>query len=72
MLCVRAIKLNKMTVKNLIIKLLEYNMDAEVNVVAKNKGFEFSMSYGSSEGVTKKTADNVSFYVDELNTNDEQ
>ena len=61
-----------MTVKNLIIKLLEYNMDADVKVVAKNKEFDFSMSYGSSEGVTKKNADNVSFYVDELNTNDEQ
>lgn len=47
-------------------------MDADVKVVAKNREFDFSMSYGSSEGVTKKNADNVSFYVDELNTNDEQ
>lgn len=59
-----------MKINYLIIKLLEYNMDAEVKVVANNKEFEFSILYVSSEGVTKKNADIVSFYMDELNTND--
>lgn len=44
-----------MKVKELITKLLEYNMDAEISVVAHCKNEKFTLSYGSSEGVTKKT-----------------
>ena len=60
-----------MTVKELITKLLDYNMDAEISVVAHCKQEEFTLSYGSSEGVTKKTCDTVSLYVDRLCTNEQ-
>lgn len=56
--------------KELIKKLKEYNEDAEVKVVAHCKSFPFSLSYGSSEGVTKKNCDSISFYVDELCTSE--
>lgn len=53
-----------MRVKDLIKELLEYNMDAEVSVIVHDYDEDFTLSYGSSEGVTKKTADTVSLYVD--------
>ena len=59
-----------MKVKELITKLLEYNMDAEISVVAHCKEEEFSLNYGGSEGVTKKECDTVSLYVDRLCTNE--
>lgn len=56
--------------KELIKKLKEYNENAEVKVVAHCKPFPFSISYGSSEGVTKKNCDSISLYVDELCTSE--
>ncbi|MFA5434173.1 MAG: hypothetical protein WC319_15115 [Candidatus Paceibacterota bacterium] len=60
-----------MTVKELITKLLNYNMNAEISVVAHCKQEEFTLSYGSSEGVTKENCDTVSIYVDRLCTNEQ-
>ena len=59
-----------MTVKELITKLLDYNMNAEISVVAHCKQEGFTLSYGSSEGVTKENCDTVSIYVDRLCTNE--
>jgi hypothetical protein len=59
-----------MTVKDLIKKLLDYNLDAEVSVVAHHRAEEFSISYGGGEGVTKKNCESVSFYVDRLCVNE--
>jgi hypothetical protein len=58
------------TVKDLIKKLLDYNLDAEVLVVAHHRAEEFSISYGGGEGVTKKNCESVSFYVDRLCVNE--
>lgn len=59
------------TVKQLIEALQEYNPEAEVNVVAHNTVYDFSLSYSGEEGVNKHSADEVSFYVDQLNSQDE-
>ena len=59
-----------MKVKDLIIELLNYNMEAEVSVIAKNQKFPFSMTFGGPEGVEKHNTEEVSFYVDELCKNE--
>lgn len=46
-------------------------MNAEISVVAHCKQEEFTLSYGSSEGVTKENCDTVSIYVDRLCTNEQ-
>ena len=60
-----------MTVKELITKLLDYNMNAEISIVAHCRKEEFTLSYGSSEGATKENCDTVSLYVDRLCTNEQ-
>ena len=59
-----------MKVHEAITELLKYNQQAELNVVAHHKAYDFTFSYGSSEGCTKQTADSVSLYVDELCQNE--
>ena len=59
-----------MKVKDLIKKLLDYNLDAEISVVAHCREEEFSIAYGGAEGVTKENCDTVSLYVDRLCTNE--
>ena len=54
-------------VSEIIEALKEYNPDAEMHVVVNCQREAFSITYGSSEGVTMETADSVSFYVDRLN-----
>ena len=60
-----------MIVKELITKLLDYNMNAEISVVAHCRKEEFTLSYGSSEGATKENCDTVSLYVDRLCINEQ-
>ena len=60
-----------MTVKELIKKLLDYNMEADVKVTAHCKDYDYSITIGGSEGVEKHNTEEVSFYVDEL-CSDEQ
>jgi hypothetical protein len=55
-----------MKVKDLIRKLQEYNQEAETYVIAHNKGYQFSITYGGSDGATKESCESVSFYVDDL------
>jgi hypothetical protein len=55
-----------MTVKELIEKLRWFNPDAKVEVVVRNHGYKFSLSFGTSEGCTKANCDEVNFWVDEL------
>lgn len=59
-----------MNVKELIQKLQEYNPDALVDIVVHNRSQEFSICFGSSDGVTKEYCDSVSFYVDALCQNE--
>lgn len=60
-----------MKVKDLITMLLEYNMDAEISVVAHCKQEDFTLGYGGSDGTTKSNCDTVSLYVDRLCTNEQ-
>jgi hypothetical protein len=61
-----------MNIRELIKKLLDYNLDAEVNVIAHNKEYDYSITFGGAEGVEKHNANEVSFYVDELCQNEKQ
>lgn len=60
----------RMTVKELIKKLLDYNLDAEVSVVVHHTAEEFSITCGGSDGSTKNNCESVSFYVDRLCNNE--
>ena len=55
-----------MKVKELIKKLLDYNIDAEVSVVAHHTQEYFTITYSGNEGSTEKNCESVSFYVDRL------
>ena len=61
-----------MKLRDLLEQLHQYNQEADVAVIVHNKREEFSVSFGSSDGCTKETCDNVGFYVDYLNGHDEE
>ena len=61
-----------MKVKELITELLNFNMEAEMNVIVHNKCEGFSITWGGSDGCSKRDSDNVSLYVDKLNSNEHQ
>lgn len=56
-----------MKVKELIEKLEQYNPDADMDAVANNKGWPFSLAYGDKEGCTKENCETVSIWVDDTN-----
>ena len=53
-----------MTVKEMINKLSEYNLDAEINVVVDGFDRPFEICFGISEGVTKTNCETVDLMVD--------
>lgn len=55
-----------MKVRELIEKLKEFNQEAEVDVIAHNRKYDFSLCWGGSEGCSKQNTDEASFYVDAL------
>jgi len=59
-------------VRELINQLGDYNQDAEVDIIVHNRKENFSLSFGSGEGCTKKNCSSVSFYIDRLCTKDNQ
>ena len=61
-----------MKVKEVINKLLECNQEAEFSVIAHCKSYNFTITYGKSEGVQKHNAEEISIYIDELCTRDKQ
>lgn len=61
-----------MKVKELMLKLLEFNQEADVNVVVNNKEERFSIAWGNSEGVQKHSAEVVSLYVDRMCKNESE
>ena len=61
-----------MTVKELIKKLLDYNMEAEVKVIAHCKKYDYSIAIGGAEGAEKHDTKEVFFYVDELCSNEQR
>ena len=56
-----------MKVVELIEKLGEYNPEAEIDVIAKNRRQDFTLTFGGRDGDTKESCGYVSFYVDALN-----
>lgn len=56
-----------MNVRELIIKLLDYNLDAEIAPRANNKKQPFSISWGCSDGGKKSTCHTVFIDCDDLN-----
>ena len=61
-----------MKVKDLIEKLKEYNPEAEICVIVRNRNEQFSITYGTSEGGTKSNCAQVSFYIDRLCQNEKE
>ena len=55
-----------MKVKDLIVKLAEYNQDADFEVIAMNKAQLFTFVFGDSEGVKKEDCETVGLYLDDL------
>ena len=55
-----------MTVKEIIDKLSEYNLEAEINVVVDGFDRPFTICFGGSEGVTKTNCELVDLTVDDI------
>ena len=56
-----------MKVRELIKELLDCNLDAEMNVIAHNKGEDVTLSWSGRDGASKESAKNVNIDVDSLN-----
>ena len=61
-----------MKIRDLLEELRQYNQEAEVSVVVRNRQEKFSIAYGYAEGVTKGTCATVNFCVDRLNSNENE
>ena len=59
------------TVKDIIKALSKYNPDAKVTVNTTGYPKPFSIIYGGYEGVAMKSAETVSFYVKNSDTNED-
>ena len=55
-----------MTVKEMIDKLREYNLEAEINVVVDGLDRPFTICFDSSEGVTKANCETVDLMVGDI------
>ena len=55
-----------MTVKEIIDKLNEYNLDAKFNIVVNGFDRPFEICFGISEGVTKTNCETVDLTVDDI------
>lgn len=55
-----------MTVKELINKLSEYNLEAEINVVVDGYVKPYTICYGGAEGVTKANCEAVDLMIDDI------
>ena len=55
-----------MTVKEMINKLSEYNLDAKFNIVVGGLDRPFEICFGNSEGVTKANCETVDLTVDDI------
>lgn len=61
-----------MNVKNLIKHLLEFNMEANVDVIVDSYPKEWSICFGGYDGCTKENCDSVSFYVESPNSQERE
>lgn len=62
--------MKNLSVREVIRRLLEYNLDAEFEVISDNRVQDFEFAIGSSEGVEPKNCESVSIYVVDKNTED--
>jgi len=53
-----------MKVKELIVKLLDYNLDASIEVIVDYHPKDFKILFGGTDGGKKKDCDIVSFCTD--------
>ena len=51
--------------------MLEYNLDADIEIIVLDESYYFSIVFGSGDGCTKKDCERVSLYVEELCNNEE-
>ena len=61
-----------MTVKEIIDKLSEYNLEAEINVFVDGFDRPFTICFGGSEGVTKAHCETVDLMVGDIGEEEEQ
>ena len=59
-----------MTVKEIIDKLSEYNLEAEINVFVDGFDRPFTICFGGSEGVTKANCETVDLMVGDISEED--
>ena len=55
-----------MTVKEIIDRLSEYNLDANFNIVVDGFDRPFEICFGNSEGVTKTNCETVDLMVGDI------
>ena len=55
-----------MTVKEIIDRLSEYNLDAKFNIVVDGFDRPFEICFGGAEGVTKANCEAVDLMVDDI------
>ena len=55
-----------MTVKEIIDRLSEYNLDAKFNIVVDGFDRPFEICFGNSEGVTKTNCETVDLMVGDI------
>lgn len=55
-----------MTVKEIIDKLSEYNLEAEINVVVDGYVKPYTICFGGAEGTTKTNCEAVDLMVDDI------
>ena len=55
-----------MTVKEIIDKLSEYNLEAEINVFVDGFDRPFTICFGGSEGVTKANCETVDLMIGDI------
>ena len=60
----------KITVRELIKLLLDYNQDASMSVIANNQEYCFNITCGGGDGCTVLNCDSVDFYVEALNNSE--
>jgi len=60
-----------MKVKEVIAKLLEYNQEADFEIITDGSNLEFSFVHGTAEGCTKVNCSKVGLYLNETCQNEQ-
>ena len=60
-----------MKVKEVIAKLLEYNQEADFEIITDGSNLEFTFVHGTAEGCTKENCSMVGLYLNEIYQNEQ-